>query len=156
MSLDLEKMKADNEIKIELEEGALTEYTYVMLRTTVAQTIIKYRKRMGYTQKDLAKLLNISQARIAKLENGINITLKTLCDINEKLETKEYSFILEVINNMQTIAKKMRKENYYIEINKVLNNINWNYSTSKMEEKTYTVDNNEEINYTDMSEIHIA
>ena len=155
LELDLEKMKKDNEIQVEIKEGQLTEYTYVMLRSAVAQTIIGYRKKMGYTQEDLANMLNVSQARIAKLENGINITLKTLCDINEKLENKEYSFILEVLNNLQLAAKKIRRANYYFEINKILDNINWNYS-NKVEEKTYDYDSKQKISYSNLSEIQYA
>lgn len=157
MSLDIEKIKEDNKMEIELEEGALTEYTYTMLRAAVAETIIKYRKKMGYTQKDLAKVLRISQARVAKLENGINITLKTLCDINEKIETKEYSFILDVLSDLQASAKKLYKENYYIEISKVLDYTNWNYCSNKNSKLSYTtiqVDN--EIIYTDTYSKFIA
>lgn len=157
MSLDIEKIKEDNKMEIELEEGALTEYTYTMLRAAVSETIIKYRKKMGYTQKDLAKILKISQARVAKLENGINITLKTLCDINEKIETKEYSFILDVLSDLQASAKKLYKENYYIEISKVLDYTNWNYCSNKNSKLSYTtiqVDN--ETTYTDTYSKFIA
>lgn len=112
MIIDIEKMKKDNQLEYQLEDGELKDYTYTLLSSTVAQTVIKYRKKMGYTQKDLAEILKISQARIAKIENGMNISLKTLCEINEKVETKEYSFILDVLNNLQINAKKLRKGNY--------------------------------------------
>lgn len=112
MDLDIEKMIKDNNIEIEFDDGDLTEYTYALLRGAVAETIIKYRKKMGYTQSDLAKILNVSQARVARVEDGINITLKTLCDINSAIETKDYSFILDVLENMKTTIKDMRKLNY--------------------------------------------
>ena len=150
MGINIEKIKKNNQISHEIHEGELTEYTYALLSATVAQTIIKYRKKMGYTQNDLAKVLKISQARVAKLENGINITLKTLCDINEKIETKEYSFILDVLSDLQESAKKLYKENYYIEISKVLDYTNWNYCSNKNTKLSYTtiqVDN--ETTYTD-------
>lgn len=40
--------------------------------------IAKLRKRAGYTQKDLAKLLNVDQSAVSKWESGAAKPLKKL------------------------------------------------------------------------------
>lgn len=102
--------------QIKLKEGALKEYTYSVLSFAVTETLVNYRKENGVNQKELAKILGVSQARISKIEAGNNITLKMLCDINDKLETKDYSFILSVLDNMKKRAEVLYNKSYYIEI----------------------------------------
>ena len=114
---DLEQFK--------LEEGALKEYTYSILSFGVTETLVKYRKENGISQKELAKLLGVSQARISKIEAGNNLSLKMLCDINEKLETKEYSFILTALDNMKKRAEALYNKSYYIEIPNLKLDIKW-------------------------------
>ncbi len=107
-------MNSFNQIK--LEEGALKEYTYSVLSFAVTETLVNYRKENGVSQKEMAKILGVSQARISKIEAGNNITLKMLCDINDKLETKEYSFILSALENMKKRAEVLYNKSYYIEV----------------------------------------
>lgn len=37
---------------------------------TIAERIAELRRRAGYTQKDLAKLLNVDQSAVSQWENG--------------------------------------------------------------------------------------
>lgn len=98
--------------KTKLEGGALKEYTYAVLSFGVTETLLNYRKENGVSQKELAKILGVSQARISKIESGNNITLKMLCDINDKLETKDYSFILSVLENMKKRTEILYNKSY--------------------------------------------
>ena len=99
-----------------LEEGALKDYTYDMLSFAVSETIVNYRKKNNLTQKQFATVLGMSQERVSRLEYGINISLKNLCEINEKLENKDYSFILDVIFNMKRRAEALFNKSYYINV----------------------------------------
>lgn len=57
------------------------------LLVDIACSFIKYRDKNGFTQKDLAKKLQITQAMVSKLENGdYNPTVKLLFEIAQKLE----------------------------------------------------------------------
>jgi len=48
----------------------------------VAMTVLRQRKAKGYTQKDLAKKLGVSQAMVSRWENGDeNFTIETLARI---------------------------------------------------------------------------
>lgn len=50
------------------------------------QNLCIIRHKLGYTQEDFAKVLDISQSYLSKLENGnIDITWKNICDFSEKL-----------------------------------------------------------------------
>ena len=52
----------------------------------IAATIQLQRKAMGYTQKDLAQKLGVSQAIISRWENGVeNFTIATLAKISMAL-----------------------------------------------------------------------
>ena len=87
-----------------------------MLSFAVTETLVKYRKKNNINQKELAKILGVSQARISKIEAGNNLSLKMLCDINDKLETNNYSFIIDALDNMRKRAEALYNKSYYIEI----------------------------------------
>ena len=58
----------------------------------VAVIIQRQRKTKGYTQKDLAQKLGVSQSMVSKWENGEeNITLATLVKIASALEITLYN-----------------------------------------------------------------
>ena len=58
----------------------------------IAVIIQRQRKAKGYTQKDLAMLLGVSQAMVSRWENGEeNITLTTLVKIAFALEIPLYN-----------------------------------------------------------------
>lgn len=75
MTLDIfechdDMMKADAEYRQEYEarSGAYA----------VARALIEARSAAGFTQKDVAKKLGISQPAVARIESGKNVSLKTL------------------------------------------------------------------------------
>ena len=50
--------------------------------------IFDYRMNHGLSQKDLAKILQIKQSMVSKLESGnYNITLENICNVMAKLDT---------------------------------------------------------------------
>jgi len=53
----------------------------------IAATIQRERKAKGYTQRELAKILGVSQALVSRWENGEeNFTIATLAKISVALE----------------------------------------------------------------------
>ncbi|MCL2201225.1 MAG: helix-turn-helix domain-containing protein [Oscillospiraceae bacterium] len=69
------------------EECATAKYI-----AQVAVIIQKQRRSKGYTQRDLAKKLGVSQAMVSRWENGEeNITLTTLVKIASALEIELYN-----------------------------------------------------------------
>jgi len=72
---------------IEQDDCAAVKYI-----AQVAVIIQRQRKLKGYTQKDLAKKLGVSQAMVSRWENGEeNITLATLVRIASALEIALYN-----------------------------------------------------------------
>jgi transcriptional regulator with XRE-family HTH domain len=58
-----------------------------LLLVDLASEFIKYRVAKKMSQKDLAKMLDISQAMVSKLESGdYNPTIKFLWEICQKLD----------------------------------------------------------------------
>ncbi|MBQ9461635.1 MAG: helix-turn-helix transcriptional regulator [Clostridia bacterium] len=56
------------------------------LQAMVSSEITVRRQQLNLTQKDFAKMLNVSQSLVSRWENGDeNFTLKTLVDIASKL-----------------------------------------------------------------------
>jgi len=69
------------------EEIAVAEYT-----AQIAISIQRQRKIKGYTQKELARKLGVSQVMISRWENGEeNFTIATLAKISSALGIKLYN-----------------------------------------------------------------
>lgn len=61
------------------EEGKLVKIINIPLKYQVASLLLHTRVELGITQVELAKLSNIDQADISKIERGIgNITVNTI------------------------------------------------------------------------------
>ena len=54
----------------------------------VGVEIAKLRERRGLTQTQLAAMLGTTASAVSRVENGTNITLKTLARIAEKLRAR--------------------------------------------------------------------
>ncbi len=54
----------------------------------VGVEIAKLRERRGLTQTQLAAMLGTTASAVSRIENGTNITLKTLVRIAEKLRAR--------------------------------------------------------------------
>ena len=58
----------------------------------IASSIQKQRKVLGYTQKELAKKLGVSQVMVSRWENGEeNFTVTTLAKISSALDMQLYN-----------------------------------------------------------------
>lgn len=54
------------------------EYEALGCEYAVARALIEARSAAGFTQKDVAQKLGISQPAVARIESGKNVSLKTL------------------------------------------------------------------------------
>ena len=82
---------------------------------SISKYLIKYRKENHLTQKEMAKILDMDQSMIAKLESGTyNPTFKKLFDITYKLTNNSdmYIDILEEIQYNVKLVDSISKEFY--------------------------------------------
>lgn len=64
------------------------------LEFIIARNIIRRRKRLGLTQKELAELMNTTQSVISRLESGNqNISVRNLKAIADVLQTNASSLL---------------------------------------------------------------
>jgi len=70
----------------------------------LANQIIERRKKLNLTQKDLAGLMNTSQSVVSRLENGRDISLKTIKRAARVLMCKPI-FLLEPREEEKTLKK---------------------------------------------------
>ena len=80
MKIDLNKLFDANQIEIKSDVSNIDDVLeYEQLLLSISKTITKYRKDNKLTQKELAKILDINQVMISKLERGnYNPTIKLL------------------------------------------------------------------------------
>lgn len=115
---------------------------------TISENIIEYRKKMGITQKDLAKILNVNQTMISKLESGnYNPTFKLIHKITRKL-TKSSEMFANILEQMSKNVKRITVQEYVekIETDKY---VQYNYSRKQTEAKIirYKYNNKGDGNY---------
>lgn len=75
-----EKYKNDPEFQEAWDE--------IELEYEIARQIIKRRKELGMTQKELAEKIGTTQSVISRIENGHNISLDYLMKISEQLKCR--------------------------------------------------------------------
>jgi len=66
----------------------VAEYDALAEEFEVAGALIRARSQAGMTQADVAKRMNVTQSRIAKMESGINVSIDALKRYAEATGTK--------------------------------------------------------------------
>lgn len=144
MKIDLNKLVDTNQIEITNDVSKIDnvlEYEQILL--SISKAIIKYRKDNKLTQNDLAKILDINQVMISKLEKGnYNPTIKLLHTISRKLTSSSDLFI-NMLKDIITSLYKSRNIGYTMQFNKYET---YQYNINKMNRDniTYLVSNNNE------------
>lgn len=64
------------------------EYVPFVLEDYVSNPVALARINAGVTQKELAKLLKVSQAYVSKLESSKKVSAKVMLSVNQALENK--------------------------------------------------------------------
>lgn len=93
--------------------------------------IANLRKAKGYSQTEFAKLLDMSQSAVARIESGQNMKCSTLWEISKILETDL------VIFNTSIAIEQQKFEDFYLEPSKIKQ---FTGSTENKEEITYNVE----------------
>lgn len=70
------------------EEDDDDEYVPFVLEDYLSNPVALARINAGVTQKELAKLLNVSQAYVSKIENSKKVSAKVLLGVTQALENK--------------------------------------------------------------------
>lgn len=143
MKIDLNKLFDANQIEIKSDVSKIDDVLeYEQLLLSISNTITKYRKDNKLTQKELAKILDINQVMISKLERGnYNPTIKLLHTMSRKL-TNSSDLFINMLKDMITNLYKSKNIGYTIQFNKyeTYKNINGN----NKDNITYLVSNNNE------------
>lgn len=130
MKINYDELIDFNEIEIKEDTSKIDEILeYEEILFEISESLKKYRKENNLTQKQLAKVLEIDQVMISKLESGnYNPTFKQLHKISRKL-TNSADFFIKVLENIIDNISHMYKIDYSISvkdkkyINKKENNI---------------------------------
>ena len=79
--------RRDSELLLELaDDDTRLELNLISVMTDIAAALINYRVENAFSQKELAKRLECSQAMVSKIESGDdNFTIRKLFDIVNKL-----------------------------------------------------------------------
>lgn len=76
----------------------IIEYEEILF--AISKSLKEYRKEKGFSQKELAKLLDVDQTMISKLESGeYNPTFKQLHKISRTL-TNSSSLFIDILKNI--------------------------------------------------------
>lgn len=133
MSIKYDKLFNPDNIQITedmSEIDTILEFEEILF--AISEKIINYRKENNLTQKELAKILNVNQTMISKLESGrYNPTFKVIYNISRKLESSSNMFI-DILDNIKTKLNKMRVKEYSLEV-EAKDSIIKNYSFNRVE-----------------------
>lgn len=140
MSINYDKLFNSKIIEDMTDVDSILEYEDILF--AISEKIITYRKENNLTQKDLAKILEVNQTMISKLESGrYNPTFKVIYNISRKLENSCNMFI-DILDNIKERLCKMYIKEYK-------NNVNFNDIAKKYTFKTIDNTNLIKINYDD-------
>ena len=139
MNIDMNKLFDANEIEIKDDVSNIDEaLEYEQILLSISKTIAKYRNDNSLTQKDLAKILNINQVMISKLERGnYNPTVKLLYSISRKL-TKSSDLFINMLKDIITNLYKSKNIAYTIHFKKY-ETYKYNVNSKKSDNITYLV-----------------
>ena len=70
------------------EEEDEDEYVPFILEDYISNPVALARINVGVTQKELAKLLKVSQAYVSKLESSKKVSAKVMLSVNQALKNK--------------------------------------------------------------------
>ena len=127
----------ENEDSLQVDE--ILENNEILF--AISEVIENYRSKHNLTQKELAKMLNMRQVMISKLESGqYNPTLKMLYKISRKL-TNSTELFVEMLEKIKEQLTDMYVVKYDVEI--FTGNIN---SIKKEKNKLVTINYNNNIN----------
>lgn len=97
------------EIEESTKVSEILDYSDII--SEISKSLINYRKINNLTQLQLAKILNMKQSMVSKLESGeYNATLKMLLKISYILEN-DSSFFIEIIENIRRLLIKKKQFN---------------------------------------------
>ena len=83
----------------------------------LGKKIKKLRKAMGYTQEQLAELVDIDDKHLSKIENGVHLpTYKTIKKLSEVLQ-----FNLQDMDTVSTDDHLINRSTTYYKVMKLLN-----------------------------------
>lgn len=113
----------------------ILEYEDILFE--ISKALIEYRKENKLTQKQLAKVLNVNQVMISKLESGnYNPTFKQIHKISRKL-TNSVDFFVKVLNAILDNMKQRYYVSYDIKISEDMSKDNIIYYKSKNYKDVY-------------------
>lgn len=116
----------------------ILEYEDILL--SISNCLIKYRNENHLTQIQLAKMLNVNQVMISKLESGYyNPTVKMLHEISRKLNNTS-DFFVEILETIINDIKNMFVKTYEFNSN---NSEVWNDWDNVITRKRYEYSKNE-------------
>lgn len=86
------------------------EWERTALARAVALRLVSYRAERGLTQRELAKLLKMTQPQVARLERGdVNPTLETLMRLAGALEIEFTIDVRPSARNARLVTKRAQK-----------------------------------------------
>lgn len=85
------------------------KFEEIQKNAIIAAKIYLRRKEMGLTQKEFAKLMNVSQVMVSKWEKGdYNFTVRNIAELENKLEIE----LIDVHKPKESFQVIIKKKNY--------------------------------------------